>query len=144
MNWLTALFSGGDAVKVVGDTVEKLFTNDDAREKELELQKAQFDYNLEEDKLTVQLSTNQTDINKVEAANSNLFVAGARPAILWICGFAFAYSAIFEPIARFIAKVVFDYNGDFPVIDTTMTGQILMGILGLGTLRTIEKSKGVS
>ena len=47
MNWLTALFSGGDAVKVVGDTVEKLFTNDDAREKALESQKAQMAYNID-------------------------------------------------------------------------------------------------
>ena len=144
MNWLTALFSGGDAVKVVGDTVEKLFTNDDAREKALESQKAQMAYNIDLEKLDVQLATNQTDINKVEAASSNTFSSSWRPFIGYICGFALAYSAILEPLARFIAKVGFDYSGDFPVIDTTMNGQILMGLLGLGTLRTIEKSKGVN
>lgn len=91
-----------------------------------------------------QLQLAQLDINKIEAASSSLFVSGWRPAIGWICGISLAYAAIIEPIARFIASVIFAYVGVFPVIDTDITMQILMGLLGLAGMRTFEKHKGVS
>ena len=59
-----------------------------------------------------------------------------------MCGAGLAYAALIEPFARFIAKVGFGYVGDFPVIDTNLTMQILMGMLGLGAMRSIEKIKG--
>lgn len=86
----------------------------------------------------------QTDTNKVEAANPSVFVAGWRPWIGWVCGFALAYVAVFEPVGRFIALVWFHYSGAFPVIDTTITLQILLGMLGLGGMRSVEKIKGVA
>jgi len=91
-----------------------------------------------------QLQLAQLDINKIEAASSSLFVSGWRPAIGWICGISLAYAAIIEPIARFIASVLFAYVGVFPVIDTDITMQVLMGLLGLAGMRTFEKHKGVS
>ena len=91
-----------------------------------------------------QLQLAQLDINKVEASSSSLFVSGWRPAIGWVCGISLAYAAIIEPIARFIASVIFAYVGVFPVIDTDITMQILMGLLGLAGMRTFEKHKGVS
>lgn len=91
-----------------------------------------------------QLQLAQLDINKIEAASSSLYVAGWRPAIGWICGISLAYAAIIEPIARFIASVMFAYVGVFPVIDTDITMQVLMGLLGLAGMRTFEKHKGVS
>lgn len=86
----------------------------------------------------------QTDINKIEAAHRSLFVAGWRPMIGWICGFALAYCAILEPILRFVSMVMFSYMGDFPVIDSDITLQILLGLLGLGGMRTFEKIKKVT
>jgi len=86
----------------------------------------------------------QIDINKIEAASTSLFVSGWRPAVGWICGFAFGYSAIIEPIARFTAVVVIGYEGQFPVINTDMTLQILGGLLGLAGLRTFDKFKGTA
>jgi hypothetical protein len=86
----------------------------------------------------------QTDINKVEAASSNFFIAGWRPFIGWGCGFAFLYSALFEPFARFIATVAFGYHGVFPIIDTSLTMQILLGMLGMGALRSFDKKNGTS
>ena len=53
-----------------------------------------------------------------------------------------AYAALVEPFARFIAKVGFAYTGEFPVISTDLTLQILMGMLGLTAARSIEKIKG--
>lgn len=90
----------------------------------------------------VQLILAQTDINKVEAASSDRFVAGWRPFIGWVCGAALAYDFIAEPLLRFIAGVVFSYSGAFPVINTDALSTILMGMLGLGAMRTIEKMGG--
>ena len=84
----------------------------------------------------------QIQVNVEEAKSTNWFVAGARPFIMWTCGVALAYVSIVEPVSRFVAKVWFGYVGDFPIIDTNLTMQILMGILGLGAYRTAEKIKG--
>ena len=86
----------------------------------------------------------QTDINKIEAASSNIFIAGWRPFIGWGCGVAFLYSALFEPFARFIATVAFGYHGAFPVIDTSQTMQNLLGMLGMGALRSFDKKNGTA
>lgn len=86
--------------------------------------------------------TGQLEINKEEAKSTNWFVAGARPFIMWGCGLAMLYAALFEPLMRFVAQVVFAYTGAFPAIDTSLTTQILLGILGLGGMRTVEKLKG--
>lgn len=82
----------------------------------------------------------QTTINLEEAKSENLFVAGWRPAIGWICGFALAYSAIIEPFITWVARL----NGSmvvFPVIDTTITMQVLVGVLGLGAYRSYDKKQ---
>ena len=81
----------------------------------------------------------QIDINKIEASNENWLVSGWRPAVGWVCATALTYSAIIEPLARFIATVGFAYIGVFPVIDTTITLQVLLGMLGFGGLRSFEK-----
>lgn len=92
----------------------------------------------------VSLVQGQLKINEVEAANPSVFVSGARPFIMWVCGFALAYVSIIEPIARFITLVIYHYTGSFPSIDTTITLQVLLGLLGLGTLRSVDKKNGVA
>jgi len=87
--------------------------------------------------------TAQTDINKEEAKSTNWFVAGARPFILWICGFAMLYCTLIEPILRFVATVLYGYTGTFPVIDSNFTMQVMFGILGLGAMRSYEKKNNV-
>lgn len=86
----------------------------------------------------------QLEVNKAEAGSSSAFVAGWRPFVGWICGFGLGYVAIFEPIARFVATVFFHYSGPFPVIDTNLTMQVLLGMLGLAGARSFEKAKGVA
>jgi hypothetical protein len=88
--------------------------------------------------------TGQLEINKIEAGSANLFVSGWRPFIGWVCGVSLTYAAIIEPVSRFIAKVVFSYTAEFPVIDTTLTLQILLGLLGLAGMRSWEKKEGVA
>ena len=91
-----------------------------------------------------ELAKGQLAINQEEAKSTHLFVSGWRPFVGWCCGAAFAYAAILEPVARFVAAVGFSYGGQFPVIDTALTMQVLFGILGLGALRTREKEKRVA
>lgn len=91
-----------------------------------------------------QLLLGQLEINKAEAASPSVFVAGWRPAVGWVCGAGLAYAALLEPMARFVATVMFGYLGAFPIIDTDITLQILLGLLGLAGMRSFDKSKGVA
>jgi hypothetical protein len=78
----------------------------------------------------------QIEVNKIEAAHKSLFVAGWRPACGWVCISALAYSTIISPILGIWFTV--------PVVDTSLLTTVLMGMLGLGAMRTFEKTKGVS
>lgn len=121
----------GGLIGTVGKVADDLFTSDEER------MRAELDsYNAETGRLQ-----GQVDINKIEAAHTSLLVAGWRPFIGWICGIAFAYAAIFEPMMRFVSAVLFGYSGAFPAIDTMLTMQILFGILGLGAMRSFDKKK---
>jgi len=80
--------------------------------------------------------TAQIEVNKVEAAHKSLFVAGWRPACGWVCISALAYSTIISPILGIWFTV--------PEVDTSLLTTVLMGMLGLGAMRTFEKTKGVS
>ncbi len=84
------------------------------------------------------------EVNKVEAASGNVFVSGWRPFVGWVGGFSLAYAAILEPLFRFGAVTLFGYKGLFPIIDTDITLQVLMGMLGLGAMRSYEKKNGVA
>tara|TARA_R110000823_G_scaffold25500_1_gene74969 strand:- start:128 stop:559 length:432 start_codon:yes stop_codon:yes gene_type:complete len=135
---LSALFDIGKVA------IEKIWPDPTKRAQELRLlEEMKQRGDLEEMNAQVKLLTGQMEINKVEAASSNWFVAGWRPFVGWVCGFALAYAAILEPLMRFIASVN-DYTGKFPIIDTTITMQVLLGMLGLGAMRTREKEKGVN
>lgn len=89
-----------------------------------------------------QLLLGQLDVNKTEANHKSIFVAGWRPFVGWVCGLGLLYVSLIEPLMRFIALMM-GYTGKFPVIDTTLTMQVLIGMLGLGVMRTNEKQKGV-
>lgn len=85
----------------------------------------------------------QTQIDTAEAANPSVFVSGARPFILWVCGFGFAYHLILQPLLTYI-MAIFGHNFPIPVFDTATLNDCMMGMLGLGGMRTYEKVKGVS
>jgi hypothetical protein len=90
------------------------------------------------------LMQSQIGVNLEEAKSADPFTSRWRPFVGWSCGFALAYASIIDPMARFVATVMFHYNGPFPQIDTSVTLQVLLGLLGLGGLRTAEKIKGVA
>ena len=122
--------------------IDRLFPDPAAKAAaQLELLKMQQAGDLAQLAADTDLAKLQIQTNIAEAAG-NWFTAGWRPCIGWVCGAGLAYAALIEPFARFIAKVWFGYTGEFPVIDTTLTMQILMGMLGLGAMRSAEKIKG--
>jgi hypothetical protein len=83
-----------------------------------------------------ELAKGQLEVNKVEASHKSLFVSGWRPAIGWICGFALMYSTILAPILGIWFTV--------PPVDSSLLTSVLMGMLGLGAMRTVEKTKAVA
>ena len=86
----------------------------------------------------------QLAINAKEAEHGSIFVAGWRPAIGWICGFALGWSFVLQPMATWTILVVGVDLPDLPVIELGPLLSILMGMLGLGGLRTYEKRLGVA
>lgn len=91
----------------------------------------------------IKINLAQIEVNKEEAKNSNIFVSGWRPFIGWICGFALLYVAILEPMARFLCTML-GYTGSYPVVDTDITMQVLLGMLGLAGLRSYDKKTGTA
>ena len=85
----------------------------------------------------------QTEVNKVEASSSSLFVSGWRPFIGWTCGTAFAYHYVLQPFLLFMFAL-FDKAIVLPVFSMESLLTVLLGLLGLGGMRTYEKFKGVS
>ena len=84
----------------------------------------------------------QLAINK-EDAKGNWFQSGWRPFIGWACGFALAYTYVMQPILTFgLAQA--GYLIDLPAVNLGEMMPVLMGLLGLGGLRTFEKVKGIS
>jgi hypothetical protein len=85
----------------------------------------------------------QLDINKTEAAHRSIFVAGWRPFIGWSCGIALAWTYVVTPILHFILAQT-GHLVELPAMDMSQMMPVLMGMLGLGGLRTFEKFKKVS
>lgn len=84
----------------------------------------------------------QMEINKEEAKNSSVFVAGWRPFIGWVCGFAFAINFVVGPLAVFAGTAFFSKTLVFPALALDQMLPVLFGMLGLGAYRTYEKVKG--
>ena len=83
-----------------------------------------------------ELANGQLEGNKVEAAHKSLFVAGWRPSIGWCCSLGLLYHVLIAPIAGIWVEV--------PEIDSSLLMTTMTGMLGLGAMRSYEKTKGVS
>jgi Holin of 3TMs, for gene-transfer release len=86
----------------------------------------------------------QIQTNQAEAASKSIFVAGWRPFVGWVCGVAFAYVYVLQPFAQFML-VAFRVNFDvakLPVINISDMMPVLLGMLGLGAMRSYDKNQG--
>ena len=84
----------------------------------------------------------QIEINKQEAAHKSMFVAGWRPFVGWTCGVALAYHFVISPILGFVL-VLAGVQISMPTFEFSQLSTILMGMRGIGGLRSYEKMKGV-
>ncbi|MGI9398562.1 MAG: 3TM-type holin [Paracoccaceae bacterium] len=83
-----------------------------------------------------ELAKGQLDVNKVEAAHKSLFVAGWRPFVGWICGIGLLYNILISQILGIWFEV--------PEVDPSLLTPILMGMLGMGAMRSYEKTQNVA
>jgi len=127
-------------VESVGKVIGDLHTSDKER-MELELEAKRIDQAVD---------LGQMEVNKVEAANQNLFVAGWRPAIGWVGAGAMAYQFLLYPLLVW-AWVWLQAEGYVPkevspppMLDTEALWVILSGMLGIAGMRSFEKSRGVA
>ncbi len=91
----------------------------------------------------IQMNQGQLGINQAEAQSSSLFVSGWRPFVGWVCGSACAWNWVGLPALNFIAAAARHPLGVAPA-DLTQMLPLLLGMLGMGALRTYEKAQGVA
>lgn len=127
MSFWSKLFGGATAepIEALGSAVDKIFTNDE------EKMQAQAILN----KIAQKPAILQAEINKIEAQHRSIFVAGWRPAIGWVCAIGLAFPFVINPLVEWVG-----FAG--PSIDMDRLMELVIALLGLGTLRTFEKLTG--
>ena len=125
-----------DLINEIGATVRQVLPNPEAQ-REFDLKIMELAAKAEEQE--TQLALGQIEINKIEAGSANLFVAGWRPFIGWTGGVALGYTWILSPLI----KAIFGLD-ELPALDADAIWPIIAAMLGLGTMRSFEKSRGVA
>lgn len=92
----------------------------------------------------LELAKGQLEINKAEAASGSVFKGGWRPFIGWVCGISFAYHFVLQPFIIFGVSVAGVEIPALPEFDMGSLMTVMMGMLGLGGLRSFEKTKGIT
>ena len=89
-----------------------------------------------------ELAKGQLEVNKAEAAHKSLFVAGWRPAVGWVCVLGMFGNFITIPFSNFVLALI-GIDIDIPLVPLETMMPVLMGMLGLGAMRTYEKKNSV-
>ena len=121
------LFGGGgikEPVEAVGSVLDSLFTS---KEEELNLE-------IVKERLAQKPAMIQAEISKVQASHRSMFVAGARPFLMWVCGVGFAYAFLVAPTLEFFLP-----NTEKIEIPTDIMLELTLAMLRLSSLRTVEK-----
>jgi len=129
MSWFSNLFSSSatQPINAIGNVLDNLFTSD---EEELNLA-------IVKQRLAQQPALAQVEVNKAQAGHRSMFVAGARPFLMWVCGVGLSMAFIINPLLEFYTDGKETIN--IP-IDVIM--ELVIAMLGLSTLRTVEKLQG--
>ena len=126
--WGDQTKAAGEGVAAVGKVMDGLFTSDDER------------LSHEEIKIRLQNAPHEVmgKLSLIEAGSRNIFVAGWRPAIGWICAIGIGFAFIGNPLLeRFV-------GGEPVVVPLDMILELVLAMLGMGALRTVEKLNGVA
>ena len=86
----------------------------------------------------------QVEVNKAEAQHRSIFVSGWRPFIGWVCGIALAYHFVLAPFIVFGVAWFGAEIPELPAFDMDSLMTVLLGMLGLGGMRSFEKAKGLT
>ncbi len=131
MGILSSLFSGGSSVaqpiEAIGNIIDSVFTSDEER--------AQGD--LLKQKLAMKPELLQAEISKVQAGHRSIFVAGARPFLMWVCGLGFLFAFVINPVLQWLAPEL-----GSPELPLDAMLELTLAMLGLAGLRTVEKLNG--
>ena len=127
------MFSGPviGCIEVVGNILDKLFTSD----------KEKLDVELAKQRLALNASEIQVEVNRIESSHRSIFVAGWRPFIGWVGGVSLLYAYLLYPVLSWVAAIWFTTL--LPprlVVDNLF--ELVLAMLGLGGLRTFEKVSG--
>ncbi|RJE78171.1 hypothetical protein CWB96_01800 [Pseudoalteromonas citrea] len=128
---LSSLFNPAikDPIQTVGTILDELFTSEEEVLKQ-HILKA---------RLVEQSAQIQAKISELSASHRSVFVAGARPFLLWVCGFGFLFSFVVNPILQWLWPEI-----GAPELPLEVMLELTLGMLGLAGLRTIEKINGVA
>lgn len=148
---VTSILSGG-FLQGIGSIIDHIRGKSPEDAAKLEAMKTQYaaefqlgalEFEKQQLAANVQGAQMQTDVNKVEAANTSLFIAGWRPFIGWVCGSGLAFQFIVGPLVTWIAALA-GKPVTFPALDLGTLLTLLLGMLGLGGMRTFEKINKVA
>jgi len=124
-------------IPLVGDVLDRFFPDKEKAEQA----KREIESQLTEHLASIDLA--QLEVNKAEAKSRNVFIAGWRPFIGWTCGLALCWTYILQPVAQFVLAQT-GHLIDLPGLDMSTMMPVLLGMLGLGGLRSWEKHKGLT
>ena len=131
-------------IPILGSFIDKLLPDPqaaaDAKLKMLEMAQAG---ELAQLTAEVEMAKGQNAVNQAEAGSASIFVAGWRPFIGWTCGVTVAFKYVGVPLLVMLTQMT-GHAVELPVIDSSELWPVLMGMLGLGGFRTIEKIKGAT
>lgn len=130
MGILTTIFGSGIAAPIdaIGKIINECYTSDGEK----------LDKKIILERIAQKPALLQSEINKIQAAHRSIFVAGARPAMMWICNIGLGYAFIVNPTIQWLTGM------PGPQLPTKIMMDLVIGMLGLGALRTVEKLAGKS
>ncbi|CAH9055652.1 hypothetical protein PSECIP111854_01621 [Pseudoalteromonas sp. CIP111854] len=131
MGLLSVLFSSKalEPINAIGSILDELFTSD---EEALNLE-------ILKQRVAQQPNLVQSKINQVQASHRSLWVAGARPFLMWVCGLGFLFAFVINPILQWLWPEV-----GTPQLPLDAMMELTLAMLGLAGLRTVEKLQGVA
>lgn len=129
MGWFSKLFSStaSEPIEAIGNIIDAVHTSEE--------EKVQAKIVLE--KIKQKPALVQAEIMKVQAQHRSTFVAGARPFLMWVCGFGFMFAFLVNPILQWLMPEV-----GAPQLPLEVMMELTLAMLGLAGLRTVEKLQG--